>query len=66
MINLFYLTGINIDLETDMMQEEHEGFEKVYDDIWEQSAAFLQKLLDYDSVVQEQYKVPSFEIKGKR
>lgn len=58
--------GINIDLETDLLKEASAEFVELYPEIREQSIAHLNKILDPDAVAQEHYKVPTYEINGKR
>ncbi|XP_070211365.1 ankyrin and armadillo repeat-containing protein-like isoform X4 [Littorina saxatilis] len=58
--------GINFDLETDVLTDCNESFVQQYEHIRGDSIAYLHKILDTEAVVQEYYKVPSYEINGKR
>jgi hypothetical protein len=60
-------TGINIDLETDLLSELTEGeLVERYKDIRQESIDYMNSLLDPEALFQEHFKVPVYELDGKR
>ncbi|KAL8620460.1 hypothetical protein ACOMHN_048393 [Nucella lapillus] len=58
--------GIKFDLETDLLKEASQEFADMYGEVYEQSVAYLNKILDPDVVALEHYKIPTYEIEGKK
>lgn len=58
--------GITIDIETDMLMEQEGDFATKYSEIRQQAIQHLNQCLDQDVLFQEHYKIPVYEIQGKR
>ncbi|KAL3832524.1 hypothetical protein ACJMK2_024159, partial [Sinanodonta woodiana] len=59
------LTGILIDIETDVLEEAPSKYQEKYEEIIADSKAYLNKILDPDSAMMETYRIPTITIGGK-
>ena len=62
---LLYISGVLVDIETDPIVEAPECFGERYEEIMAEAEETLNRYLSYEKI-RESYKIPMYEINGKR